>query len=82
MEQGNVLKMKQSKPKSNISNREPNRARQSTENQEIPFFKEEKSSELPKPAPMLMSDEEIEAELEKEAEKSQKTIFPDETNEE
>ena len=55
---------------------------ESTENQEIPFFKEEKSSELPKPAPMLMSDEEIEAELEKEAEKSQKTIFPDETNEE
>lgn len=53
-----------------------------TENDEIPLFPEEKPLEIPKATPMLLSDEEIEAELEKEAKKSQTTIFPEETNEE
>jgi len=55
---------------------------ETTENGEIPLFREETPSDMPKRTPMLMSDDEIEAELEKEAKKSQTTIFPEETNEE
>ena len=55
---------------------------ENTEKGDIPFFQVETPSEMPKPAPMLMSDEEIEAELEIEANKSQTTIFPEEKNEE
>ena len=53
-----------------------------TENEEIPLFEEENDSQKPNFNLMQMTDEQIEAELEKEAKKSQTSIFPEQSNEE